>query len=160
MPHTWQSASNELHTCVKGAIWDEEGSNGDANQHKELEEPEAVKKTQHYSHTYNNINNLWRDHRVPCWCLATRGQHSLIAVVVLRLQHKPVLDGGPRVLAAAHSDHDEGEEEEEAGHGEAHAVNRLVAYDDVAVHRVLYARYGGAACAKTRNLAKGKYMKQ
>lgn len=48
---------------------------------------------------------------------------SLFRVVVLKLQYKPILDGGPGVLAAAHSDHDEGEEEEEAGHGEAHSVH-------------------------------------
>lgn len=49
----------------------------------------------------------------------------------------PVLDGSSRVLAGAHSDHDDGEQEEEAGHGEAHAVHRLVAHDDVTVHPVL-----------------------
>lgn len=37
--------------------------------------------------------------------------------------YQPVLDGGSGVLAAVHSDHDDGEEEEEAGHGEAHAVH-------------------------------------
>lgn len=50
------------------------------------------------------------------------------------LLYQPVLDAGSGVLAAAHSDHDDGEQEEEAGHGEAHAVHRLVAHEDVTVH--------------------------
>lgn len=37
--------------------------------------------------------------------------------------YEPILYGGSRVLAAAHTDHDDGEEEEEAGHGEAHSVH-------------------------------------
>lgn len=52
----------------------------------------------------------------------------------------PVLDGSSGVLAGAHSDHDDGKQEEEAGHGKAHAVHRLVTHNDVAVHLVLYAR--------------------
>lgn len=67
--------------------------------------------------------------------------------------YEPILDGGSGVLAAAHSDHDDGEEEEEASHGEAHAVHRLVAHNDVTVHLVLYARYTGAANTETRNLS-------
>lgn len=82
---------------------------------------------------------------------------SFFRAVVLKLQYKPILDGGPGVLAAAHSDHDEGEEEEEAGHGEAHAVHWLVAYDDVTVH---LARYGRAACAETRNLITQMHTKE
>lgn len=57
-------------------------------------------------------------------------------------RYQPILEVGSRVLAAAHSDHDDGEEEEEAGHGEAHSVHRLVADNDVTVHQVMgYARY-------------------
>jgi len=67
-------------------------------------------------------------------------------------QYQPVLDGGSGVLAAAHEDHDDGEEEEEAGHGEAHAVHRLVADNDVAVHLVVDARYGRATETETWNL--------
>lgn len=66
------------------------------------------------------------------------------------------MDGGPRVLAAAHSDHDDGEEEEEASHGEADAVHRLVADDDGAVHLVLQPGDGGAADTEARNLMAGK----
>lgn len=82
-------------------------------------------------------------------CVASRGQHAFITQELL---YEPILDGGSGVLAAAHSDHDDGEEEEEAGHGEAHAVHRLVAHNDVTVHLVLYAGYTGAANTETRNL--------
>lgn len=60
-------------------------------------------------------------------------------------RYEPILDGRSRVLAAAHADHDDGEEEEEAGHGEAHAVHGLVAHDDVTVHLVIYKGYTGSA---------------
>lgn len=79
---------------------------------------------------------------------------SVFRPVVLKLQYKPILDGGSVVLAAAHSDHDEREEEEEAGHGKAHAVHWLVAYDYITVHA---ARYGRAACTETRNLMTQKH---
>lgn len=62
------------------------------------------------------------------------------------------MDGGSRVLAAAHADHDDGEEEEEAGHGEAHAVHGLVAHDDVTVDLVSYEGYTGSAQTETWNL--------
>lgn len=75
-------------------------------------------------------------------CLATRVHHSLILTVcsegTLKLQHEPILDGSSGVLAAAYTDHDDGEEEEEAGHGKAHAVHRLVAHDDITVDLALY----------------------
>lgn len=74
--------------------------------------------------------------------------------------YEPILDGGSGVLAAAHSDHDDGEEEEEAGHGEAHAVHRLVAHNDVTVHLVLYARYARATNTETWNLTEGKHTKE
>lgn len=67
--------------------------------------------------------------------------------------YEPILDGGSGVFAAAHSDHDDGEEEEEAGHGEAHAVHGLVAHNDVTVDLVLYARYTGATDTETWYLA-------
>lgn len=66
--------------------------------------------------------------------------------------NKPVLDGGSGVFAAAHADHDDGEEEEEAGHGEAHAVHRLVAHDHLAVHLVLHAWNAAPAHAEARDL--------
>lgn len=74
-------------------------------------------------------------------------------------KRKPVLDGGSGVFAAAHSDHDDGEEEEEAGHGEAHAVHRLVAHDDVTVHLVLHAWYTGPAHTEAGNLDPGKHRR-
>ena len=61
----------------------------------------------------------------------------------------PVLDGRSRVLAAAHADHDDREEEEETSHREAHAVNRLVTHDDVTVHLAFYPRYGSASPVHT-----------
>lgn len=89
--------------------------------------------------------------------MASRVQHAFITQELL---YEPILDGGSGVLAAAHSDHDDGEEEEEAGHGEAHAVHRLVAHNDVTVHLVLYARYTGAANTETRNLTELKHTKE
>lgn len=68
-------------------------------------------------------------------------------------RYEPILDGSSGVFAAAHLDHDDGEEEEEAGHGEAHAVHGLVAYNDVTVDLVLYARYTGATDTETWYLA-------
>lgn len=64
--------------------------------------------------------------------------------------YKPILDGSSGVLAAAHSNHDDGEEEEEARHGEAHTVHRLVAHNDVTVH---VARYVRATHTETWNLS-------
>lgn len=69
-------------------------------------------------------------------CLASREKHTRHAWGT-ECCYKPILDGGSRVFAAAHSDHDDGEEEEEAGHGEAHAVHGLVAHNDVTVDFVL-----------------------
>lgn len=62
------------------------------------------------------------------------------------------MDGGSGVLAAAHADHDDAEEEEEADHGEAHAVHGLVAHDDVTVHLVLREGEAGSAETETWNL--------
>lgn len=67
-------------------------------------------------------------------------------------RYQPILDGGSRVLAAAHADHDDAKEEEEAHHGEAHAVHGLVAHDDVTVHLVLREGYTGSAETETWNL--------
>ena len=74
-------------------------------------------------------------------------------------KRKPVLDGGSGVFAAADSDHDDGEEEEEAGHGKAHAVHRLVAHDDVTVHLVLHAWYTGPTHTEAGNLGPGKHRR-
>lgn len=79
-------------------------------------------------------------------CLASRGQHAFTT------QDKPVLDGSSGIFAAAHSDHYDGEEKEKASHGEAHAVHRLVADNDVTVHLVRYAWYTGATNTETRYL--------
>lgn len=78
----------------------------------------------------------------------------------LKLWYEPILDGSSGVLAVAHTDHDDGEEEEEAGHGEAHSVHRLVAHDDVTVYLVLQARYGGATHTETWNLTNKKAHKR
>ena len=71
----------------------------------------------------------------------------------------PVLDGSPWVFAAAHANHDEGEEEEEAGHGKTHAVHRLVAHDDFTVYFILKARYGAATYTESWNLQERKKQK-
>lgn len=128
-------------TWSKGAVWYEEGSNSDSNQQQEFKEPETEKRNWNTCF-YVNLKTL---SELQFLCLATRvqppgttqGWHTEAAV----LQYKPVLDGSSRVLAAAHSDHDDGEEEEEAGHGEAHAVDWFITHDDVTVHLAFYARY-------------------
>ena len=51
------------------------------------------------------------------------------------------MDSSTAVFAAADLNHNSREEEEEAGHGETHAVHRLVAEDDITVHKVIQARY-------------------
>ena len=66
--------------------------------------------------------------------------------------YSPILNDGSWVSAAAHAHHDHGEQEEEAGHGEAHAVHRLEAHDGVTVHLVLDARYAAPALAETGDL--------
>lgn len=70
--------------------------------------------------------------------------------------NKPVLDGGSGVFTATHADHDDGEEEEEAGHGEAHAVHRLVAHDDLTVHLVLHSRNAAPTHTEARDLDTGR----
>lgn len=65
-----------------------------------------------------------------------------------------ILNGGSWVLAAAHSDHDEGEKEKEASHGETHPVHRLITHNDLTVDLALKARYGRALLTKSRNLLK------
>lgn len=74
--------------------------------------------------------------------------------------HKPVLDVSSGVLAAAHADHNDGEEEEEAGHGEAHAVHGLVAHDDVTIHMVLHAGNTEAALTETWNLTESQHRRE
>lgn len=80
--------------------------------------------------------------------------HSLRVFVQsrLRLSNIPVLNGGPWVLAAAHSDHDDGEEEEKAGQGETHPVHRLVANNNLTIYLPFKARYGHAFFTKSRYL--------
>ena len=53
----------------------------------------------------------------------------------------PILDSSTAVFAAADLNHNSREEEEEAGHGETHAVHRLVAQDDITVDQVIQAKY-------------------
>lgn len=130
------TAVSDLLTCVKDAIWDEERSHHDADQHQEFEEPEPETKR--------------GESEMQCTGLSSRGAEGFHG------KREPVLDGGSGVFAAAHSDHDDGEEEEEAGHGEAHAVHRLVAHDDVAVHLVLHAWYTGPTHTEAGNLEPGK----
>lgn len=50
-----------------------------------------------------------------------------------RDKRSPILHGSSRVLAAAHTHHDHGEEEEEGSHGKAHAVHGFVAQEAAAV---------------------------
>ena len=86
-------------------------------------------------HTVYGVKTILRESSVHVW----PPESSILSLYRAEpeVQHLPILEGGSRVLAAAHSDHDDGEEEEEAGHGEAHAVHRLVAHDDVTVHLVV-----------------------
>lgn len=67
----------------------------------------------------NSLNNILK---MQFTCLASRGQPAFIIQELLAL-YEPILHGGSGVLAAAHTDHDDGEEKEEAGHGEAHSVH-------------------------------------
>lgn len=66
--------------------------------------------------------------------------------------HAPVLQGSPRVLAAAHAHHEHGEEAEEGGHGEAHAIHGLVAQEAAAVHVGLDPQHRPTAFTETREL--------
>lgn len=59
------------------------------------------------------------------------------------------MKGSAGVFTATNAEHDGGEEEEEAGHGETHAVDRLVAHDDITVHLVFNPRYRRSSLAKT-----------
>ena len=68
----------------------------------------------------------------------------------------PILDSSTAVFAAADLNHNCREEEEEAGHGEAHAVHRLVAQDDITVHNVINARYTASTHAEPWYLANEK----
>lgn len=61
----------------------------------------------------------------------------------------PILNGSTGIFTAANPEHDGREEEEEAGHGEAHPVHRLVAHDDITVHLVFNSRYGSSSLTKT-----------
>lgn len=40
---SWWDTFSRLHTCIEGAIWDEESSHSYANQNQEFEEPETEK---------------------------------------------------------------------------------------------------------------------
>lgn len=61
----------------------------------------------------------------------------------------PILKGSTRIFTATNAEHDGGKEEEEAGHGETHAVHRLVAHDDITVHLVFNPRYRRSSLTKT-----------
>lgn len=52
-------------------------------------------------------------------------------------QHSPVLEGSPGVLAAAHVDHEQGEEEEKGCGSEAHAVDGTVAEQGATIDMAL-----------------------
>lgn len=64
----------------------------------------------------------------------------------------PVLNSGTWVFAATNTDHYGGEQKEEAGHGKAHAIHRLVAHDDITVHLVFNARYRSSSLTKSWDL--------
>lgn len=53
----------------------------------------------------------------------------------------PILDDSAGVFTAAYPDHEDREEEEEASHGKAHSVHRLVAHNDITVHLIFNTRY-------------------
>lgn len=56
------------------------------------------------------------------------------------------------VFAVTDTNHDGGEQKEEAGHGEAHTVHRLVAHNDITVNLVFDARYSSSSLAKSWDL--------
>lgn len=62
------------------------------------------------------------------------------------------MNGRPWVFAATDTNHDDGEQKEEAGHGETHAVHRLVAQNDITVNLVFKARYSVSSLAKSWDL--------
>lgn len=67
---------------------------------------------------------------------------------------KPILNRCSWVFAAADMNHDEGEQEEEAGHSEAHPVHRLVAHKDITVSHVINPSYRSTSLTKSWNFAK------
>ena len=75
-------------------------------------------------------------------------------------KHLPILNSCTWVSAATDTDHDGEEQEEEAGHGEAHSVHRLVAHDDITVNLVFKTRYGTSSLAKSWDLQNSKVRKQ
>lgn len=66
--------------------------------------------------------------------------------------HSPILNRCTWVFAATDTDHDGGEQKEEACHGEAHAVHRLVAHYDITVDMVFDTRYCSSSLAESWDL--------
>lgn len=64
----------------------------------------------------------------------------------------PILNSCSWVFAAADANHDGGEQEEEAGHGEAHTVHRLVAHKGITVSHVVNSNYTSTSLAKSWDL--------
>lgn len=69
-----------LNTCGKDAIWNEESSDSNANQHQELEEPEAERNRRKVKYIQNECfcHHVRTIERVQSTCLATRVQHIVI----------------------------------------------------------------------------------
>lgn len=72
------------------------------------------------------------------------------------MKHSPILKSCTWVFAATDTNHDGAEQKEEAGHGEAHAVHRLIAHDDITVNLVFKTRYGTSSLAKSWDLQNSK----
>lgn len=64
----------------------------------------------------------------------------------------PILNGCSGVFAATDTNHDDGKQKEEAGHGKAHPVHRLVAHNDIAVDLVSNTIYCSSTLAKSWDL--------
>lgn len=82
----------------------------------------------------------WKRH-IHTWALSHRAT-----------KHLPILNSCTWVLAATDTNHDGGEQKEEAGHGETHTVHRFVAHQDIAVGLVFNTRYSGSSLAKSWDL--------
>lgn len=71
----------------------------------------------------------------------------------------PILNNCTWVFAAADSDHDDREEEEEAGHGKTHPVHWLVAHNNITINLVLKTWYGAPTLAEQWDLEDRKEKK-
>lgn len=88
----------------------------------------------------------WKRH-IHTWALS-----HWDLLYISQTKHLPILNSCAWVLAATDTNHDGGEQKEEAGHGETHTVHRFVAHEDIAVGLVFNTRYSGSSLAKSWDL--------